>query len=608
VLGRRDYVKCLTKPFKLLVNSLRVRSIQFFISSSIMLITITAMLFVGLMLYSRFNKSAEQNAIISTRQVIDQVNLNLDYYLRSMMEISDSLNNLIYYKKDIDEKKLIEQMDVILDTRKDIVSLNIFTKDGRIVVGSPSYKMKKDADLIRQDWFSVPVNEPANLYFSSPHVQNIFESQHSWVVSLSREITFYKDNVKEQGVLLVDMNFSALDQLCQKARLGKKGYIYLVDSSSNIVYHPQQQLINAGLKTENVDEVMKHISGIYFDKFNGQNRLITIQSVNFSRWRIVGIAYIDEIVTTKKEMGVFIGWTFLFGTLFVIFISAFISAKISKPIKELEKSMKMVEEGMLDISISVKGEAEVAKLAGTFKMMLTRIRYLMDQIVLEQESKRKAEFEVLQAQINPHFLYNTLNSVIRMVESGKKEDAIIMITSLSKLFRISISRGKNIITIQEELEHAGHYLTIQSIRYKNKFRFEIEAQKETLQCKTVKLILQPLIENAIYHGIEYMVDEGFIKVSSEVSNGKLLLQVSDNGMGMRQEILENILSIRPEGREGKGVGVKNVHERIQLCYGKDYGLEFLSEVDVGTTVKIWLPYEGEDIAGEVCNAEDLKIS
>lgn len=589
----KGYIKQLIIPFKMLANSLRVRGIQFFISSSIMLITITAMLFVGIMLYSKFNKSAEQNAIISTRQVIDQVNLNLDYYLRSMMEISDSLNDLIYYKQDINEKKLIEQMNVILGTRKDIVSLNIFSKDGQIVVGSPSYKIKKDVNIIQQDWFSEPINEPANLYFSSPHVQNIFEKQHSWVVSLSREISFYKNSKKEQGVLLVDMNFSALDQLCRKARLGKKGYIYLVDSRGNIVYHPQQQLINAGLKSENVIEVMKHISGIYFDKFEGENRLITIQTVNYSRWRIVGIAYIDEIVTTRDEIAIFIGWTLLFGTLFVIFISAFISAKISKPIKELEKSMKMVEEGMLDISINIKGEAEVAKLAGTFKMMLTRIRYLMEQIVLEQESKRKAEFEVLQAQINPHFLYNTLNSVVRMVESGKKEDAIIMITSLSKLFRISISKGRNIITIQEELEHASNYMIIQKIRYKNKFRFEIEAQEEVLQCKTVKLILQPIIENAIYHGIEYMVDEGFIKVSAEIVDEKILLQVSDNGSGMRPETVENILTARSESKDGIGVGVKNVHERIQLCYGKKYGLEFISEVDKGTTAKIWIPLNDE---------------
>ncbi len=589
----------------MLFDSLKVRSIQFFISSSIMLITLTAMLFVGLMLYSKFNKTAEQNAIISTRQVIDQVNLNLDYYLRSMMEISDSLNNLIDYKKDIDENRLIAQMNVILDTRKDIVSLSIFSRDGRVVVGSPSFKMK-EVNITIQDWFSEPVNEPANLYFSSPHVQNIFESQHNWVVSLSREVTFYRDNKKEQGVLLVDMNFSSLDQLCQQARLGKKGYIYLVDPSGNIVYHPQQQLINAGLKSENVEEVMNHISGLYFDKFNGQNRMITIQTVNFCRWRIVGIAYMDEIVTTRREIGVFILWTFLFGTVFVIFISAFISAKISQPIKALEKSMKKVEEGMLNIDIDVKGEAEVAKLASAYKMMLTRIRYLMDQIVLEQESKRNAEFEVLQAQINPHFLYNTLNSVIRMVESGKKEDAITMITSLAKLFRISISRGRNIISIQEELEHAGHYLTIQKIRYKNKFQFEIQAQEATLQCKTVKLILQPIIENAIYHGIEHMVDDGYIRVTSEVSNGKLLLQVSDNGAGMRPELLENIRSYRMESKDGWGVGVKNVHDRIQLYYGKEYGLEFISEVDEGTKVKIWLPYEGEDIARGERNEEDSK--
>jgi two-component system sensor histidine kinase YesM len=184
-----------------------------------------------------------------------------------------------------------------------------------------------------------------------------------------------------------------------------------------------------------------------------------------------------------------------------------------------------------------------------------------------------------------------------MVECGKKEDAITMITSLSRLFRISISKGRNIITIQEELEHASHYLTIQQIRYKNKFQFEINSQKAVLQCRIIKLVLQPIIENAIYHGIEHMVDDGQIKVTAEIFNGKLLLQVSDNGAGIRSEVLENILSARMENKEGRGVGVKNVHDRIQLYYGKEYGLEFESEVDVGTTVKIWLPYAGELAAG-----------
>lgn len=582
-------IKYLKYPFVSFINSLRVRSIQYVITVSFMFVTVLAMLFVGITLYSKVSNLAEQNAAINMRQIIDQVNTNLDYYLRSMMEISNSLGDTIYYNEDITNKKLTEQMNIIINSRKDIVTLAIFSNKGEFIAGSPPYKIKDNINIMNQDWFKTPLKEPGNLYFSSPHVQNIFEGQHSWVVSLSREITFNRMGKKVQGVLLVDMNFSAIDQLCQKVRLGKKGYIYIIDSKGNIVYHPQQQLINVGLKHENVDEVLEHVFGRYFDSMDGERRLITIETVNHCRWRIVGIAYMDEVAAIKKDIANYVSIILVFGILLVFSISAFISSKISRPIKQLEKSMKMVEKGEFDINIDVRGEAEVARLSSAFNMMVSRIRNLMNQIVIEQEAKRISELNALQAQINPHFLYNTLDSIVWMAENGKSQDVITMVTALARLFRISISKGKNVITVQEELEHARNYLIIQKIRYKNRFRFEIEAQEGTRECKTLKLILQPIIENAIYHGIEYMVDEGLIKISVSIVDNKLLYEISDNGVGMRREVLESLLDHQYKSGGSSGVGVKNVHERIQLYYGKEYGLSIESELEVGTNVKIWLP-------------------
>ena len=588
------------KPFVMIVDFLWNRSIQFIITASFMFVTILAMIFVGVTLYGKFSNMSEETATINTRQIIDQVNLNLDYYLRSMMDISNSLDDIIYYNEDMPKDKLIEKMNVILGTRKDIVTLAVFSDQGKMVVSVPSNKMKDNISLIGQNWFNSPLKEPANVFFSSPHVQNLFEGQHDWVVSLSRQISYNKEGREVQGVLLVDMNFSAIEQLCRKVALGKKGYIYLIDSNGNIVYHPQQQLINIGLKSENINEVMDHVFGKYFDSVNGERRLITIQTVSYARWRIVGIAYMDEITAVKKDISNYAFLIISFGILVVITISAFISAKISQPIKQLEKSMKMVEQGRFDINIDVRGEIEVAQLSKAFNLMVSRIRTLMDQIVLEQEAKRKSELNALQAQINPHFLYNTLDSIVWMAEKGKSQDVITMVTALARLFRISISRGKNVITVQEELEHAKNYLIIQKIRYKNKFTYQIEAQEQTLQYKTLKLILQPIIENSIYHGIEYMVDEGSIRISVEVVDGKLLLKVGDNGLGMKPEVLENLLAYESRSKNGSGVGVKNVHERIQLCYGKDYGLQIESEQEVGTTVNIWLPIvEDENIGGGV---------
>ncbi|HHW46834.1 MAG TPA: histidine kinase [Clostridiales bacterium] len=566
-------------------------SIQFVITASFIFVTSIAIVFVGIALTNRVRVLAEENAIVNTRQIINQVNSNLDYYLRNMMDISNHLVDVIKSNKDTPNTELAQQMNSIMATRKDIVTMAVFSSEGELIACEPFYKLKKDIDITKYDWFTATIDNPENLFFSSPHVQNIFQKQHSWVVSLSREITFKRDGKTEKGVLLVDMNFSAIDQMCQNVVLGKKGYIYILDSDGNIVYHPQQQLINAGLKYENTNDVLKHVFGCFFDKHNGEKRLITIETVNYAGWRIVGIAYMDEIVYNMNDIGVYVVWILIFGILFSVFISFFISSKISQPIKRLEKYMKMVEQGNFDVNIDFKGGAEVANLAKAFNLMVTKIRQLMDQIVHEQEAKRISELEALQAQINPHFLYNTLDSIVWMAEKGKMQEVITMVTSLARLFRISISKGRNIITVEEEIEHARNYLIIQKIRYKNKFNFIINVNDKVLKYKTLKLVLQPIVENSIYHGIKYMVDEGLIIINAEERNGMLLFEVIDNGLGIMPEVLKNILTFDNRAAKGSGVGLKNVHERIRLYYGEDYGIQIESEPEEGTTVRIWQPID-----------------
>lgn len=570
---------------KAAVTSFKVRGIQFIITISFTLITVFAMLFVGIVIYNNFSISLENNATLSTKQLVNQVNSNIEYYLKSTKDVSNLLDKNIYLNENIPNSKLQDQMNVIQNIRGDIASLAIFSDKGELIIGSPTSVLKDKVDIIDQEWFKSSLNKSDNVIFSLPHVQNLFNGKHDWVVSLSRVIYFYKGNKRLRGVLLVDMNYSTIGQLCQNISIGKRGYIYIVDSDNNIIYHPEQQLINIGLKSESRQDYL----GSYLENSDEGKRLVTIKTVNYTNWKVVAVAYMSEILDFKKDSTNFIAWILFVCIILIIFIFRFISAKISHPIKQLEESMKMVEAGEFDIYIDVKGDDEVERLATAFNLMISKVRYLMGQIVVEQEAKKKSELDALQAQINPHFLYNTLDSIVWMAENGKNDGVITMVTALAKLFRISISRGKNIITVREEIEHAKNYLIIQNIRYKNKFKFEIITQKEVLEYKTLKLILQPLIENSIYHGIEYMVDEGYIKISVSISNDKLLYEICDNGLGIDPEKLEHILDYGVGISTGSGVGVKNVHERIQLSYGLEFGLEIQSVIEEGTTIKIWLP-------------------
>lgn len=575
-----------------LLETWKGKSIQFIITASFTLITLLVMLVISGILYNKFSRTAEQNAFLSNEQIVEQVKYNLEIYLQNMAQMFETIDAKVRVGNRMSNERLLEQIGTILETRDDVVSMGLFREDGTLLTGLPAAPMRSNTRLTEQSWFRSALENPNHLTFSLPHVQNLYKGEYKWVVSMSKGITISHDGNISNGVLLVDVNFRTIDELLRRVSLGKKGYVYIIDDSAgNIVYHPQQQLIYAGLKYENVEQALKYTFGNYVDSSSGEKRLITIKTVNNIGWKIIGVSYMDEIVTTRKEIGQFISWLLIFVIVFVLFISAFMSARISMPIKRLERSMRKVEQGDFNIHLEVQGEDEVGRLSRRFNFMVARIRELMDQIIYEQEAKRKGELEVLQAQINPHFLYNTLNSVVRMAGSGKSEEVITMITSLSKFFRISLSKGKHIIPVQDELEHVRHYLIIQKMRYKRKFDFVIEAEDEVLAVPTLKLILQPIVENAIYHAMEVMVDEGLIEITAKREGSRVRLQVRDNGPGIPPDKLERLLSGDVKSDDGSGVGVKNVHERIRLHCGESYGLEIESKLEVGTTVTLWIPFE-----------------
>lgn len=576
------------------VDAIKAKSIQFIITTSFTLVTVLVVLFVGVMLYSKFTETAEQNAYLNTQQILEQVKYNLDSYLNGTTQIFELVDDKIRRSQGVALEKLTEQLEAIVETRKDIVSIAVFSRTGELLIGTPAKPMRKNSELTEQSWFQSAVADPNNLSFSLPHIQNLFKGEYTWVVSMSRGITIKGDRGDIPAVLLVDVNFKEIDDLCQRVGLGKKGYVYIIDLVGNIVYHPQQQLIYVGLKNENRSLPLRYSYGSYVDDSGGEQRLITIKTVDQLGWKIIGVSYMDEIATMKSEISRFLIWLLCFVFVIVLLLLSYISAKISRPIKMLERSMERVEQGDFTVNEPIRGCHEVEQLSARFHLMMAKVRELMNQIIREQEAKRKSELEVLQAQIHPHFLYNTLNSVVRMVGIGKNEDVITTITSLSKLFRISLSRGKSIITVQEEIEHVRNYLIIQKMRYKQKFEYEIEAREEVLACKTLKLLLQPIVENAIYHGIEPMADPGHIRISASLYEGKLLFVVQDNGLGMPPHVREQVLAGGYKSEGGSGVGIQNVNERIRLTFGEEYGLEIESELEVGTTVKVWLPYLRDD--------------
>lgn len=570
-------------------------SIQYIISISFTIVAVAGMIVVGGVLYLRFSNSTEDMVSKNNQTIIEQVNLNLDSYLRNMMKISDTIYYRAIKKTDMSVENIEKEMDLIYEANKDnLISITLFSEYGEIIDSYPLQQLKSNIDPRVNDWFQNAKNRKENLHFSTPHVQNLFYDpnyKYTWVVSLSRAVEITESGKTSSGVLLVDMNFSGIEQICKNVEVSKNGYVYLIDRDGEIIYHPRQQLIYSNLITENNYKAAKYEDGNHIENFEGNKRLVTVKTAGYTGWKLVAISPMSDVTADYYEFKIFAIFIMIFAIFTLISINMFVSSRIANPITALEKAVNEFENGVVNLNIPEDGSYEVQHLAKAIKSMVKQMNILMENIMVEQESKRKSELNALQAQINPHFLYNTLDSIIWMIENENYDGAIIMVTALARFFRISLSKGKNVITVRDELEHARNYLTIQNIRYKNKFSYNIEADDETLSLTSIKLIIQPLIENAIYHGMEYMSGDGDILVKSYKKDEDLYIDIIDNGLGMPQEIADKLLTEKTNNqqRKGSGIGLKNVHERIKLYFGEEYGLEVYSESDEGTTIRIHMP-------------------
>lgn len=555
---------------------------------------LAAVVVMGISFNNRMSSQFKYNTQEENQNLIEQVNSRLSSYLRNTMKVSDSLYYSVIKNSNMLSDSMNPQFQLLYDTNKDIIeSIAVFSPDGDLLESAPASTRKTGVDITNQAWFQLAGERPENLHFSSPAVQNLFvgkDEQYSWVISLSRVVALNYGVRSQQGILLVDLRYSGLEEIFASTALGNDGYIYLIASDGSILYHPKLQLISSGLAHENNLAAAGYRDGNHEETFENIKRTVTVKSVGYTGWKIVGVTPQKGFALNTIKSNIFFVFlvTFLFTAL--VLINSYISAMVSRPIRSIEESVKQIEAGNLDVDFDSGGYFEVRRLAGAMQKMTSRIKQLMQDIVTEHESKRRGELDTLQSQINPHFLYNTLDVIVWTIENERKDEAVRAVTALARFFRISLSRGRTIIPVRDELAHVDSYLMIQNMRFKNKFTYEIEAGEDAKNLAVNKLVLQPLVENAIYHGMEYMDGDGEIRIAAKIDGDNLLLSVSDNGLGMPPRVAEEILerSATPSVR-GSGIGVRNVHERVRLQFGEGYGLIIESQPDEGTTVTIRLP-------------------
>ncbi len=556
---------------------------------------LVAMLLSGIALYVQLSRQFVTAMQKESQAVLGQVSQSVDSYLRTIMKLSDSLYYDIIKNADLSAETINSSITLLYDNNKDsIANIYLLSKEGELLEAVPAARLKTGMDVTKEEWFENTLARTDNLHFSTPHVQYIFdnnENQYRWVITLTRAVEITYGTSTEQGILLMDIRYSSLQQILENIVLGNEGYLYMVNGSGELIYHPKMQLIETGWLSENIAAATEYRDGSYREEYEGEMRNINVKFVGYTGWKLLSVTPEKGLSLSNLKMRLFVTFVVASFLLALILINAFISSRITDPIQELEKSVNAIEAGELDTEVYTGGTYEIQHLGRSIGDMAKRIKTLMQDIVTEHESKRKSEFDTLQSQINPHFLYNTLDIIVWMIENEQKQEAVKVVTALARFFRISLSKGKSIIPVRDELEHVRNYLMIQQMRFKNKFTYEIEAGEDVMELACLKLLLQPLVENAIYHGMEFMDGDGEIRIRAFREEDSLWFEISDNGLGMTGEQVEGLLSEKPQVRSGRGsgIGVKNVNERIELYFGKPYGLIIESEPDEGTVIRIHLP-------------------
>lgn len=562
--------------------------------------TILIMQFVSF----RFTLQTVRTAIHANNKIfMEQLINQIDSYIAGMeliakavaedeliLEILESPTSSSPHSLDRIQEKLAGYITV----REDISDILIVGPDSLFISSDKNARMNPANPVFKKSWYKEAIRFPDQTIVTNSYVQNIFKGKYSWVVSLYRSINSSKDG-RSLGVLLVDLKFNRIKQLCQSLASGEKGYNFILDSYGNYVFHPSQQLVYSDIRTEPLSQILGLIGNPEQSTLFTNQRYYMAQSSTQTGWQVINVSDESDMLSDWR----YVQTTFtLIGLILFIVVGITtnrITIGITRPVKQLLRVMNTVETGDFKLVGQLKASDEIKELAREYDIMVGRIRELMAANEKEHELKRKSDLKALQAQINPHFLYNTLDSIIWMAEMDQSEEVVEMTSALSKLFRISISKGHELIPIRDELAHVQSYLTIQKMRYKDKFNYLIDVDPSLYDYSTLKITLQPIVENAIYHGIKNIDTQGMIRIIGWETNNTIFLEVMDNGKGMNKTKLDELVKCietplnENDYSNRHGMGFRNIHERIRIYFGTEYGLRCSSELNKGTSVVVSFP-------------------
>lgn len=582
------------------------------IMSELMAAFITIIFFsstmIGLYYFYTMNSFVKEKVTLYNSEIIKQVGQKLDFLLENieiskwqLVGISTNLElfNIGNRSSSMSSPEFLKSVEAsIKNVRRSYPSISeiyILGYSGNVYTSSINFTNDM---LLGKEWIKGFRNSTENETVIPTHradYQVLSGTGGKYVVSFLKKVSDIKGDMPEVGIIQVDLDYNELKKIVESINTGEQSLFYIIDSNNQIIYFPDENYLGydadlVDFEGYNIGEISKG------EKFSKENSVVryTLQS---TQWQVVGIIPMDNItkkINNTTIISIYIG---LITILFSLIVAYMFSRRITKPIQMLIKTMKKVGEGNFNSTVVSPKNSDLQVLSSSFNTMVDKVNSLMIKIIKKESESANARFIALQAQINPHFLYNTLET-IRSIALRNGVDSISDISkAMATIFRYSIDNKSDVVTLKEELEHVKNYIRIQKYRYGDKFEVEYDIDEALMEYEIIKLVLQPLVENAIFHGIELKKKRSTVIVSCHESQTGIEVAISDDGLGMSAEILMSLnekmknYEVLPDKKKhlNFGIGILNVNARLKLYYGNEYGLIIESRLNEGTRVIVRIP-------------------
>lgn len=597
--------------------------------SFIMLVSIPLVL-MGYYSSVKYTQSIEQKTIAYSMKMQDSMMVRVDDYIEDMMSISsipayidDLKQNLIrsneYYAErqhDSLEPVMPDHFPQLLSIQRGIEgelgfinsikrganAVYLFDKYGNSYYSIASGGIRSHLDASYAYWLDKLEHSKgeAALLPTEKYISNLQSEKYAFTVV--RKIM--DRSLQPIGLIAIDANISVIDDQIAELDQVTKGKSLIVDQAGNVIYDSRKQLVASNLSTDETVKQARQWRGSFFHTEAGEQWLNIYSTSERTGWKVITSIPVSELTSETVAVRSVIWITTIIAVILSVAVAIVLSYAITKPLRRMASLMKRVQEGNFQVKFPVKYRDEVGLLGSQFNRMTVRLEQLIQDIYEMETKKNKAELQALQNQINPHFMYNTLESIRMSAEVNDDSSTADMIATLGKLLRYSISDLDGYTVLRDELQHVQHYVELLNYRYPDRFVLQCEVEQELLNRPVIKLMLQPVVENAIYHGLDERKSRMFISIRTVVSQHVVAIRIADNGIGIEPDRLAQLneglgnprrfgVAPGPEGEGAKsgGIGLKNVNERIKLQYGPQYGLSVSSVPEEGTEVEILLPVE-----------------